>query len=334
MKKRGILLVLVGLLAIGGIIMFPKLFSKSLYQKNGEFRKDVTLKDLYSVEAKHGELLDVFYSHGGGMNGETYYNEIAYDKDGNLIGEKGVSAAHYIPIRVYRYRLDPQILQDCRRYIDEYNLSVWEKLPFDDEFIVLDGPSTHIRLVFDDSEYGGYRRESCNISYEDVIPEGGYEILNGFATMIGKELKEENLYETCIKIDGKDVYTGRDIENSEEEIRAFLMGYWRSIRQIEGETVNEFDDDQFYWFDFSFSDEVELCRYGSDEVRRTYVLDSILQEPLEDYDSSWRVTFTEKGSDTPERLEITVAGDLLYMERSYRKDGGQTHMTLVFRRHD
>ena len=334
MKKKTVLIVLLILLVIGGIIMFPKLFHKSLYDKNGEFRKDVTLKDLYSVEAEHGELLSVSYSHGGGMNGESYHTDIAYDKEGNLYGEKGVSAAHYIPIRIYRYRIDPDALNKCRKYIDQYNLTVWDKLPFDEEHIALDAPSTHIRMVFDDSEHGGYRREGYNISYDNVVPEGGYEILNGFATLIGKEFREENIYETCIKVDGDDVFTGRDIENTDEEKRAFLTGYWESIEKREGNEVTVYDDKGYYWFDFGYGDELELCAYGFNDERKTYVLDRFLEEPLEYYDSSWTALFTEQDSDTPERLEVALDGDTLHMIRHYRKDGGQTEMSLVFRRHD
>lgn len=337
-NKKTIIIIVVIIIAliIGGVFVFG-----NKYNPDKKLSKHTTLKQLYSLKVEHGELKGVSYFHGGGMLGETYRMEIK-NEDGKIIGRIAESGAHYIPERVYEYKVSEDALIKAREYIDKYNLSVWDALPFNEDEIVLDGPSTSIYLVFDDSAVGGYKYSSSTISYENVVPKGGYDILNGFVELISNNFKKENFVRTYLDVDGKQIFTGKDIENSDEEIGQLLTGYWQAEKEttyVDGNAQEKpIDGDHYYYIDYSYSfsdnEEIELRTVGINEINKTYKLNKPVHEKYEDYDCSWFIEASNTELPVPETLYFVVVGEKLYVERTYTYADSYVRDVLVFLRKD
>ena len=305
------------------------------YEDIDEFSKKVTLSQLKKVTVEHGPLIETDISTGGGMLGDSDNSSLTLESDGRICYTSEASPMHNIPIRGYRYLVkDQTILDRLGEYIRENNLSVWDKLPFDDEFIALDAPSTTIRMIFNDESVGGKRRSSHRISYDNVIPEGGYKILEGFHDLYNEALKDTELLETYLLYDGDKVYSGRNIENTDDEAKLFLMGFWTSTHQTKiladgtkQETVFEQGN---YNFDYSgWEDTITLQAYQLDDVDKTYRLDSIVHEPLSDYDCSWYFRFVSEGEE-PEELCMTINGAVIYARIAIPES--EEYTELVFER--
>ena len=303
MRRKTLVIVLI--LLIGGTLVFG-------FTKSQNLSKKTTIKQLQKMKSEHGELLSVSYYHGGGMNGDTYSRTIKRNEEGQAILTVRSSSEHWIPVRVWEYLIEEEDVFDrFRAYSDEYNLPAWKDLPFDEEHIALDAPSSSISLSFNDSEYGGWRNESYSISYENVIPEGGYEVLNGFVSLIGSYEKKENLIGTYLDDDGEQIFTGKDIENTDEEVGKLITGYWRSEKKtVDSNTEDPFND---YSLDVSsYVDEIELFRKGEDKF--VFQKGEIIHEPLGDYDSSWYLILIDQ--DDPGNLYcLTAVQDRLYLEK-------------------
>lgn len=287
------------------------------YEDIDEFSKKVTLSQLKKVTVEHGPLVEAGISTGGGMLGDSDSSSLGLESDGQIIYTSETSPMHNIPIRGYRYLVkDQTILDRLGEYIKENNLSVWDKLPFDDEFIALDAPSTSIKMIFNDEAVGGSKRSYHRISYDNVIPEGGSKILEGFNDLYYGALKDIELLETYLLYDGEKIYSGRNIENTDDEAKLFLIGFWRSTDQIKTLTngtkqETEFTD-EYYHFDYSgWDDEITIQAYKLDAEEKTYKFDSIVHEPLSDCDSSWYVRFVSE-EEEPEELCMTINGAVIY----------------------
>ena len=104
--------------------MFGNRFKKPLYDADGKLKKDVKIEELLKIEAEHGKLVSVSFSRGGSMNGETFYMSV-FEEEGQLLFERSSSSQLSFPIRVWKYQIDTDALDQLRNYIDRYNLSVW-----------------------------------------------------------------------------------------------------------------------------------------------------------------------------------------------------------------
>jgi len=347
MKSKTTVIVMIAaalsLVLIGGFLVFARLFSffpfGGLYDSKGDLKKNVTVKQLQSIKAEHGELLSVSYSRGGGMEGDTYLVELKKDDAGALTLKRSSSASHVFPVQVREYSVsDPDALTKLREYIDRYNLAVWSDLPFDEEHIALDAPTTSIGLAFDDSAFGGWKQQSFRISYDNVVPEGGYDILNGLSSLLHSFIREEDLSEMYILgDDGEKIYTGSGVENSDDEIRLLLCGYWRSEKLLitgsDGSAEETpYTDDDYVFFDLgSYSDDlsIELISVGGEGERTALDFKELVHERLFDYDSSWYAVFEAPDG---ERCRVTVAGDRLYMELQPPADQSDGRAAIVFYR--
>lgn len=307
-----------------------------------KLNKNITLEKLYKIKTNHGELKGVSYSSGGSMLGERYEISIKY-ADGSLIGRKRVSGAHWIPIRVYEYEVEESALNHLKEYIDKYNLTVWDRLPYDDEMVVLDGPSHNIRLSYDDSAVGGSKYESFDISYENVIPENGREVLDDFVKLISNEFKEDKLIGTYLELDDKKVFTGKTIENSDEEIYQLLNGYWVAQKEVTADKLTGsqeeriFDDKEYYYFDvenvINKIEEIEIKNVGLNEENKIYKAGEIVHETFEDYDCSWYLPIYNE-DDVPTTYYLILVGDKLYVEKSYTYTDHSLKDVIVFVRRD
>ena len=263
--------------------------ARSLYDSNHKFRKDITLKELQSVEVSHGPLTGVQYSHGGGMQGDTNLIELYRGSDGRAMIRTSHAMEHSFSLIEKEYTADEQLFDALRERIDRNNLSVWEDLPFDEEHIVLDGPSTLIGMYFDDSETGGYRREYCRISYDNVIPENGYEILNEFVETLRSGIHEENLISSGFVFDGRRITTGRDTDNTDMEISALVSGYW----------ICNDSGTQYIIYSYGLRDTVDVDAVKDRErSEMSYTVTDTIHEPYEDADTGWHVLLKdEKGEE-------------------------------------
>jgi hypothetical protein len=270
----------------GGLIM-TGLFScaRPLYDSDHKFRKDVTLKELQGVEVTHGPLIGVSYSHGGGMQGDTNLIELYRDSDGRAMIKTTSAAEHSFSLIEKEYTADEQLFDALRERIDRNNLSVWEDLPFDEEHIALDGPSTSIGMYFDDSETGGYRREYCRISYDNVIPEGRYDILNEFAETLCSGIHEENLLSSGFVYDGSRIVTGRDTDNTDAEISALVSGYWAC----------KDSGTEYLSYNYGLYDTVDVDVINDpDRSEMNFTVAETVHEPYEDADTGWHVLMRDE----------------------------------------
>ena len=289
--------------------------------KPKELSKKTTIEQLKKIKSEHGELLSVSFHRGGGMNGDNFSQTIERNKEGQIILTVKESPEHWIPLRVWEYLIeDEDVFVKLRSYSDEYNLPAWKDLPFDEENIALDAPSSSIGLIFNDEEYGGWKREYYTISYENVIPEGGYDVLNGFVSLIGSYAKKENLIRTYLECDDKQIFTGRDIENSEEDIEELIKGYWGS------EELGDDGYSRYSLYTSPYEEGTELYQRAGEKIVLQRV--DIIHEPLSDYDSSWY--FILKDTEVPKNLYyLTVERDKLYLVKQTETD----KETIIFNRH-
>ena len=250
------------------------------YEDIDEFSKKVTLEQLKKVKVEHGVLIEAGIYTGGGMAGDSNSSSIRLNSDGQIIYTAEKSPMHHIPIRGYEYLVkDQTILDRLNEYIREHNLSVWDKLPFDDEFMALDAPSTSISFVFNDESVGGASWSMHRISYDNVIPEGGMKVLDGFNDLFYEALKDAELQETYLLNDGERLYSGRNIENTDAEAKMFLMGIhmddkngaWGKIGDSRWICTETIEGDKFTEREGDLPDadgEVKELRRRMDEAKR------------------------------------------------------------------
>lgn len=297
-----------------------------------------TLEDLYKIKTEHGPLTSASYYKGGGMNGDTYCVELSQKNDEAVVTVK-ISAAHWIPVRVYEYRAAGDAFTRTREYIDQYNLSAWKDLPFDQEHAALDAPSSSIEMRFDDRELTG-RTSYVSVSYESMIPDGGMEILNGFTDLLYGFYTADDLIETyLLDENGEKVLTGRDVENTDVQRDALLRGYWRSesfIAVENGETTKErpANDHDFMIYELNSTEYgMRLITENADgRIESDYQFLKYVSSPLMDLDASWYAVFRE--TDGEKELYLTAVGDRIYLIFGAAGQGASDYQIAVMKRYD
>ncbi len=274
------------LLMLAGGLIFVLFFAS----KKG---KEVTLESLKNKEAKYEELIGVRYFSGGGMDGSVDSREVRRNEEGKLTVTLENSQENGFPSRYRIYEVDPALLDDLNEYVREYNLSVWDEFEEPDEY-PLDAPSTSLTLLFqiEEKKYPG----SITIDYDREFPEGAYQVLHSFMSRISEAVKNGKLSETYLEDEGHKIYTGKDIENSKEEITDLLSGYWRN------ENVRFFETD---------TDEYALLNFNGAE-RKEFLVKEIVREPFKDRNCSWHL-LCENREDDQDRLYIAMEGYSLYI---------------------
>ena len=281
--------------------MFSGLFKDKIMKNNGP-----TLEELKARPVQYEGLDGVYYSHGGGMEGSSHSVELKKDEDGKILviysdrSDPGMADR----VKVYESGND-HIIEELDEIVKEYNLSVWDDLPEPEEY-ALDAPSTGLSLYFVPQKGDKYR-SSMHIDYDDIFPKGGYEVLNGFMKKVYECAQNGVLINTYLEdYNGNRIYTGRDVENNEEEMMELIKGSWEN------------GNARVYIY---YDDEPETVNFRSDE-RKEYTLKEIVHEPLDDNDCSWYKVYVNKVDEE----------DLLYLTMNayqlYAKDGNGNEMLL------
>ena len=274
----------------------------SLFSFGGLFKKKMTLEKLQKMKPQYTELVGVYKSTGGSMNGERYIMSIGYDEEGKIIYQYEASAAHYIPslARVYEVT-DQNAINDLNEYAGKYNFSVWDQIP-DSDVQVLDGASTTLSLTYAPEEGEKYQNH-VYIHYDAQFPDGCFEIIREFVNKINsypKELKDIYLLDH----DENKIYIGKDIENTDEEIAKILTGYFND------------EQDSGCFADF-YEGEMRIRLISADEIRDyEWTNAQIIHEQFKDCDSSWYVKYTLE----EETLFVTATYDRLFIEDSQGND--------------
>ena len=199
----------------------------SPYGEDGKLRKDVTLEEIRGIEKVYGDLIGVSYFHGGGMEGSSHDAMLIKEEDGSCLVKTRDAGSISFPHIMREYKTDGSAFTDLQELIEKDNLALWEDLPFDEEFMVMDAPSTHLSLIYDESAAGGYFYKSYSIDYDNVLPEGAGDILRSFTKVMLSGVSPENLIDEYFEIDGEPVRTGRDADLSDSQISRLVSGYWR-----------------------------------------------------------------------------------------------------------
>ena len=200
---------------------------ESPYGEDGKLRKDVTLEEIRSIEKVYGDLIEVSYFHGGGMEGSSHDTMLTKEKDGSCLIRTRDAGSISFPRIIREYTADGSVFTELQQLIEKDNLALWEALPFDEEFMVMDAPSTHLTFIYDESAQGGYSYKSYTIDYDNVLPEGAGDILRSFTTAMLSGISPENLRDEYFEIDGERVRTGRDADLTDMQISGLVSGYWR-----------------------------------------------------------------------------------------------------------
>lgn len=257
-------------------------------------KKVPTLTSLKAKTPKYEDLKGVRYFHGGGMEGTSHTVEVKIDEAGKTIICYDDSFSWNFPARIRIYEADPSLLEVLEDYVEEYNLSVWDELP-ESEYEVLDAPSTGLSLYFavPDKKF----TESVHIDYDDEFPEGGYEVLNQFMKLIYEAVQKGELIETYLEDrDENRIYTGKEIENSDEEIEQLLTGYWQN------------GEERVY---FDRPDDIAVIGFDGKE-RRDFEVKEIIHEQYGEHDVSWYAIAVNK-EDENNRLILTIDGYRLFV---------------------
>ena len=296
MKKPLIILIIIltALLLAGGIFMCLKLFRNDPYDKDGKLKNGVTLSEIQRIDSKHGELIAASYHCGGGMNGDTFNADIERTDDGPVLTVRE-SGMYCFPLIVRKYTVPEEILTKLRAFSDEYNLPVWEKLPYSDEQ-ALDAPTASVSVVFNDRELGGGRYESYRVSFEQIDPKGGEKVLAEFRDIILSCAVPERQTDCFFEDNGSEIRIGADIENTDEQAGRVISGYWRGSRAYilrdDGTRQDEYvfsDDDGCLILDAELGGTLGLRRFkqGSDSVDFFFTLSEPVHERLDRFDCSW-----------------------------------------------
>ena len=200
---------------------------ESPYGEDGKLRKDITLEEIRGIEKVYGDLIEVSYFHGGGMEGSSHDAMLIKEKDGSCLIRTRDAGSVSFPRIIREYKTDGSVFKDLQDLAQKDNLALWEDLPFDEEFMVLDAPSTHLSLIYDESAAGGYSYKSYSIDYDNVLPEGAGDILRSFTRVMLSGVSPENLIDEYFEIDGEPVRTGRDADLTDMQISRLVSGYWR-----------------------------------------------------------------------------------------------------------
>lgn len=286
MKRKGLIILLLILILTGGIVMFTGLFGR---------RKSKSLEQIRKMDPKYENLVGVSHFSGGGMLGERYYTSLEKDKEGNLIYRVEESPEHSYPTLVHEYKLpDDRLLEELDSIVREYNMSRWDEFP-ETGIEVLDAPSTDTTLYF--LPEGEKYRKSVRIDYDKDMPDGAYQVLKQLLNSAGTAAKAEYLSDTYLTDwnDDRKVRSGREIENSEEDIDLLVSGYWEGD---ESDSLDSYNGQELRTH--FISDNSEYIDY---EVKET------VMEPLDDYDSSWYRIFTSEGRE----LILTATLETMYV---------------------
>lgn len=306
MKKPLIILmiILAALLIAGVIFMCLKLFKGSPYDKDGKLKKSITLEEIQKIDSKHGELIAASYHRGGGMNGDTYNVDIKRAEDGVKLTVRE-SGMYCFPLVVREYSVPEEMLTEIRAFSDKYNLPVWEKLPYSD-MQVLDAPMASVSVAFDDRSVGGYKYESFGVSFEQIDPKGGENVLGDFRKLILSCIVPENQTDCYFEDDGSIIRIGADIENTDEEASRVVDGYWRGrsayILTADGKKQQEFvfnEDDGCLLLEQEFGGRLGIRRFkkGTDSVDCFFTVSAPVHERLDSFDCSWHAVLEpEEGS--------------------------------------
>ena len=285
MKKKKLLIVLIVLL-VGGAVMFGLLFSKG-------FKRQMSLNRIKKMKPQYTGLIYASLSNGGGMNGERYLTSIGYDENKKIIYTSEASPEHYVPSLVKVYEVeDPDAMKELDAFVAEYNMSVWNKIPLS-EMQVLDAPSTSLNLCFKASEDQKYA-DFMSISYDLDLSSECFEVLHDFTRKMSSYPMK--LIDKYIEEDGEKIYVSRDIENTDEQIKLLLTGYFAN----KAESVAFVD---------GYEGALRIRGIYNDEIK-DYELIEIVHEPYKDYDCSW---YARYGNDDGE-LIITAVYENMYVE--------------------
>lgn len=310
--------------------------ARMLYYKNGKLKKNITLKQLLSMKTDVGRLISVSYSCGGGMNGERNSIELTDDGEGPIIRTLKSGSA-WLPARVHEYKAPENAFQIAGDYIVKYNLPRWSDLPLNEDFIALDAPSRTISFAFDNESIGGSMRDYYSVSFDDAIPDGGFSILNGFVKLLSSFVDPSSLIQTYLESDNKQIFTGKNIQNTDPEIGELLKGYWesRSVRFTDrkNNTIHEKQsnrDDCFMVYEQYDEKEYVIKKYkkntNTEEI--SFTKECFIHSPLKDRDSSWfmplkcdeenlKKLLASIGVDSDyasKEFALTVDGDSMYLQ--------------------
>ena len=283
-----------GLVLLGAVFMTAGLLAcgrqggtAGLYGKDKKLRRDITLEEIRSAEAVHGDLIGVSYDHGGGMNGETDSLTLTRDGDQGPMIRTRKAAFHSFPLIVREYRAEETVFGTLEDLIRKDNLTLWADLP-EEEYEVLDAPETSLTFIYDETDLGGSAYETYTISFDNVIPEGGREILWDFAKTLGEAALEENCLDRYFEWNGDRIEIGRDKPNTEEEIALLVSGYWT-------EPGGDKADNTLILLGYSLEDPMDFyIREDGTSTEWPLSFKGIVHEPWKEADCGWQIRLADE----------------------------------------
>lgn len=283
----------------------------SPYGEDGKLRKDVTLEEIRGIDHAYGDLIGLSYFHGGVMEGSSHDVMLTKDRGGFCCITTRDAGSVTFPRIIRIYRADGSVFSDLQALIGKDNLALWADLPFEDEFMVMDAPSTSINLYYDDSAQEGRSYASYTIRYANVMPEGASDILREFTRAMFSAISPENMTDAYFEIGGEAVRPGRDQSLTDDQISALMGGYWKEIKKEDG-TENAAEDG-ITIYSWGLGDNLEYSQAEDGTyTEKVLTVGKIVHSPWKDADSSFYITLEDQKGDA---YVLYIEGMTLVLER-------------------
>ncbi len=143
-------------------------------------------------EEMFGQLRSAYYSDSGNSLGNLYSVEACRGDDGSMIVRVREAEMHSVPIEVHEYRAPDDLLDQIDAIVGQAGMKEWGELP-PSEFIALDAATTSINLEYENADPAEFIPKYLRYSFNDELPEGGREAINGIYDLMIACATEDNL---------------------------------------------------------------------------------------------------------------------------------------------
>ena len=111
------------------------------------------------------------------MRGNVY--DIRIDVE-NILLKLEEKQEYYLPLNIKEYNVNKEELEDILKDIEYYNLPEWSKLEYDTDNVILDGTSSVIHFVYDNSKISNHRKDWYTIELNSKVSHKVHEVLYSY----------------------------------------------------------------------------------------------------------------------------------------------------------
>ena len=189
-------------LIIAAVLLRAMLFASCTSSKGYPMRR------ITRVHIDTGELLEVGWTSGGGMEGDRH--SIVLTKDGpDAITTVSDTPDPRMPRRVCVYMTPTDTFDRLDALSHKYNFPAWNQLSKSDEQ-ALDRPVSGFYLVFDNTSVSGPAHMTYEVGYGRMYPDGGREAVTEFIEVLKESISDDNMVDLYIQGEDDRMLHGSD----------------------------------------------------------------------------------------------------------------------------